>query len=117
MVPPMVPLTVMVWMLPVLREPLDVTLPMVLLEIVPEPELPSSGAETLPERVPTLRSLMVPWPAAVMVPPMVPVKVMVWMLPVRRDPPDVTLAMVLLEIGPEPELPSSGAETLPERVP
>ena len=39
---------------------------MVVLSIVPEPVVPSSGALNEPDSVPMLTPLVVPWPAAVM---------------------------------------------------
>jgi branched-chain amino acid transport system ATP-binding protein len=52
--------TTIVWIEPVLRLPPGTTLPMVVPVTMPEPALVSSGAETVPERVPMFKSLMVP---------------------------------------------------------
>src|SRR5260221_208804 len=100
-----------IWVAPVALEI------MVALAIVPLPALGSSGAETTPGSVPMVIWPIVPWPAAEIVPPIVPVTLIVPMAPVLSVPPLVTELIVALAIVPLPALVSSGAETTPERVP
>ena len=89
-------------------EPVDTVpalLVMVVLAMVTEPLLLSSGAEMVPVLVPTLSFVMVPWPAALMVPLLVPTDIPE-MEPVDTVP--ALLVMVVLLIVPEPLLLSSG---------
>src|SRR5579875_1585219 len=93
-------------------ETVPALLVMVVLVIVPEPLLPSSGAEMVPVLVlvPTVRFDVVHCPAELMVPLFVPTD-MPEMEPVETVP--ALLVMVVLVIVPEPLVPSSGAEMVP----
>src|SRR5262249_36947504 len=109
---------------PVDTVPVEVMLLMVVLLItpvdVPEDAFGSSGAVNEPDSVPMLTLLVVPWPAAVMAPPLVPTD-MPEMEPVDTVPVEVMLLMVVLLITPvdvpEGAFGSSGAVNEPDRVP
>src|SRR5262245_41900456 len=108
--------TVMPEMEPVETVPDEVMLVMVVLLIVPEPGLASSGAVKEPDNVPMLTLVVVPWPAAVMEPAASPT-VSPEKEPVETLPVVVILPMVVLLITPEPGFWSSGAVNDPDRVP
>ena len=80
-------------------ETVPVLVPMLELEMVPEPIWLSSGAEIMPELLVTLRPLIDPAPAALMVPELLDT-VIPEMEPVDTVP--VLLPMLELEIVPEP---------------
>src|SRR5262245_49514837 len=103
-------------MAPVETLPVGVIEPIVVLLIVPEPGFESSGALTVPESVPMLRLVVVPWPAAVIEPAAVPTDIPE-IAPVDTVPVEVMLLMVVFVIVPEPGLESSGALKVPESVP
>src|SRR5579884_740646 len=90
---------------------------MVVLLIEPEPLVLSSGEEIVPETVTNEELLIVPCPAADMVPAIVPLTVTLLYVPVLMLPVDVTELIVVLLIEPEPLVLSSGEEIVPETVP
>src|SRR5579875_3828468 len=96
-------------------ETVPALLVIVVLVIVPEPVVLSSGAEMVPVLllVPTVRFEVVPCPAALIVPLFVPTDIP------EIEPVDTVpalLVMVVLVIVPEPLLPSSGVEMVPVLV-
>jgi hypothetical protein len=82
--------------------------------MVPEPEVVSSTAVTVPVLVPMETLVMVPWPAAPIEPPL-----LVQETP-DKEPPEIVPVLVLkveLLMVPEPEVVSSLAVTVPVLVP
>src|SRR5262249_20764977 len=116
MVPPSMVPTDMPEMVPVDTVPNEVMLSMVVLDIVPEPEFWSTGAVNKPDSVPMLTLLVMPWPAAVMEPALLPTD-MPEMVPVDTVPVEVMLLIVVLLIVPDPAVLSSGALNDPDSVP
>src|SRR5581483_7632250 len=92
-------------------ETVPVFVPMLELEMVPEPVWLSSGAEMVPELLVTLNPVMDPAPAALMVPLLLDT-VIPEIEPVETVP--VFVPMLELEMVPEPVWLSSGAEMVPE---
>src|SRR5262249_60451074 len=110
--------TVMPEMLPVDTVPVDVMLVMLVLLIVPEPAVESSGALNEPDSVPIVTPVVVPCPAAVIDEPESALPtVMPEMLPVDTTPVEVTLLIDVLLIAPEPGLHVSGALNDPPNRP
>src|SRR5258708_4470829 len=98
--------------------PVEETLPVLTPLIVPEPEVVSSTAVRLPDRVPLiLTSLIVPAPCARSVPLMLPETVIVSRAPPSIVPVEETLPVLTPLIVPEPALVSSTAVMLPDRLP